>query len=58
LGEDSRISGKIINIFNVLNRRDLGWFEGNNMSIEYQFGDGQLIRLGELAESARPPQGG
>jgi putative ABC transport system substrate-binding protein len=29
--------------------RDLGWTEGNNISIEYQFGDGQLGRLGELA---------
>jgi putative ABC transport system substrate-binding protein len=29
--------------------RDLGWAEGNNISIEYQFGDGQLDRLGELA---------
>jgi putative tryptophan/tyrosine transport system substrate-binding protein len=31
--------------------RDLGWVEGNNISIEYQFGDGQLIRLRELAEA-------
>lgn len=29
--------------------RDLGWVEGNNVSIEYQFGDGQFSRLGELA---------
>ena len=29
--------------------RDLGWVEGKNISIEYQFGDGQLSRLGELA---------
>jgi putative tryptophan/tyrosine transport system substrate-binding protein len=31
--------------------RDLGWVEGNNIGIEYQFGDGQLIRLRELAEA-------
>jgi putative tryptophan/tyrosine transport system substrate-binding protein len=31
--------------------RDLGWVEGNNISIEYQFGNGQLIRLRELAEA-------
>jgi putative ABC transport system substrate-binding protein len=31
--------------------RNLGWVEGNNISIEYQFGDGQLIRLRELAEA-------
>jgi putative tryptophan/tyrosine transport system substrate-binding protein len=31
--------------------RDLGWVEGNNISIEYQFGDGQLIRLRQLAEA-------
>jgi putative tryptophan/tyrosine transport system substrate-binding protein len=31
--------------------RDLGWVEGNNIVIEYQFGDGQLIRLRELAEA-------
>ena len=29
--------------------RDLGWVEGNYISIEYQFGDGQFNRLGELA---------
>jgi putative tryptophan/tyrosine transport system substrate-binding protein len=29
--------------------RDLGWIEGKSISIEYQFGDGQLSRLGELA---------
>jgi len=29
--------------------RDLGWIEGKTISIEYQFGDGQLSRLGELA---------
>jgi putative ABC transport system substrate-binding protein len=29
--------------------RNLGWVEGNNISIEYQFGDGQFNRLGELA---------
>ena len=29
--------------------RDLGWVEGNNISIEYQFGDGQLGPLGDLA---------
>jgi putative tryptophan/tyrosine transport system substrate-binding protein len=29
--------------------RDLGWAEGKNISIEYQFGDGQFDRLGELA---------
>jgi putative ABC transport system substrate-binding protein len=29
--------------------RDLGWVEGNNVSIEYQYGDGQFNRLGELA---------
>jgi putative tryptophan/tyrosine transport system substrate-binding protein len=29
--------------------RDLGWIDGKNISIEYQFGDGQLSRLGELA---------
>jgi putative ABC transport system substrate-binding protein len=29
--------------------RDLGWVEGKNISIEYQFGDGQFDRLGELA---------
>jgi putative ABC transport system substrate-binding protein len=29
--------------------RDLGWVEGNNVNVEYQFGDGQLDRLGELA---------
>jgi putative ABC transport system substrate-binding protein len=30
---------------------DLGWVEGNNISIEYQFGDGQLSRLHEFAEA-------
>jgi putative ABC transport system substrate-binding protein len=29
--------------------RDRGWVEGKNISIEYQFGDGQLDRLDELA---------
>jgi putative tryptophan/tyrosine transport system substrate-binding protein len=29
--------------------RDLGWVEGKSISIEYQFGDGDLNRLGELA---------
>jgi putative ABC transport system substrate-binding protein len=29
--------------------RELGWVEGSNISIEYQFGDGQFNRLGELA---------
>jgi putative tryptophan/tyrosine transport system substrate-binding protein len=29
--------------------RNLGWIEGKSISIEYQFGDGQLSRLGELA---------
>jgi putative tryptophan/tyrosine transport system substrate-binding protein len=29
--------------------RDLGWIEGKSISIEYQFGDGQLSLLGELA---------
>ena len=29
--------------------RDLGWVEGKNIGIEYQFGDGQFNRLGELA---------
>jgi putative tryptophan/tyrosine transport system substrate-binding protein len=29
--------------------RDLGWAEGKNISIEYQFGDGRFDRLGELA---------
>ena len=28
--------------------RGLGWIEGNNIAIEYQFGDGQLDRLDEL----------
>jgi len=28
---------------------DLGWVEGNNVSIEYQYGDGTFNRLGELA---------
>ena len=32
--------------------RDLGWVEGKSISIEYQFGDGQLSRLGELAAEA------
>jgi putative tryptophan/tyrosine transport system substrate-binding protein len=31
--------------------RDLGWVEGGNVSIEYQFGDGQLNRLAELADA-------
>jgi putative ABC transport system substrate-binding protein len=31
--------------------RDLGWVEGNNISIEYQFGNGELGRLRELAET-------
>ncbi len=30
--------------------RDLRWIEGKNLTIEYQFGDGQLTRLRELAE--------
>jgi putative ABC transport system substrate-binding protein len=29
--------------------RDLGWIEGKSISIEYQFADGQLSRLGDLA---------
>jgi putative tryptophan/tyrosine transport system substrate-binding protein len=29
--------------------RDLGWIEGKSIIIEYQFGDGQLSRLGEFA---------
>jgi putative ABC transport system substrate-binding protein len=29
--------------------RDLGWIDGKSIRIEYQFGDGQLNRLGELA---------
>jgi putative tryptophan/tyrosine transport system substrate-binding protein len=29
--------------------RALGWVEGNNLSIEYQFGDGQLSRLADAA---------
>jgi putative tryptophan/tyrosine transport system substrate-binding protein len=29
--------------------RDLGWVEGENIGIEYQFGDGQFNRLDELA---------
>jgi putative ABC transport system substrate-binding protein len=29
--------------------RDLGWVEGRSIRIEYQFGDGQFDRLGELA---------
>ena len=31
--------------------RDLGWVEGGNISIEYQFGDGQFNRLAELADT-------
>jgi putative ABC transport system substrate-binding protein len=31
--------------------RELGWVEGNNLSIEYQFGNGELGRLRELAET-------
>jgi putative ABC transport system substrate-binding protein len=31
--------------------RGLGWVEGGNVSIEYQFGDGQLNRLAELADA-------
>ena len=29
--------------------RALGWVENDNLSIEYQFGDGQLSRLAEAA---------
>src|ERR1019366_4387759 len=31
--------------------RDLGWVEGGNIIIEYQFGDGQFNRLAELADT-------
>jgi putative ABC transport system substrate-binding protein len=31
--------------------RDLGWVEGENLGIEYQFGNGELARLPELAEA-------
>jgi putative tryptophan/tyrosine transport system substrate-binding protein len=31
--------------------RELGWIEGDNLVIEYQFGNGELGRLPELAEA-------
>ena len=29
--------------------RDLGWFEGKNISIEYRYAEGKIVRLPELA---------